>query len=209
MNTHEPLMHGNYYHIYNRGINSCNLFRDPDNYEHFLRLYDKHIQAIAETYAWVLMPNHFHFLVKIKEKTEICCGKSGLKPENPSKQLHQHFSNLFNAYAKTINKYYLRTGSLFEHPFKRKIITDRDYFRTLVVYIHNNPVHHRFTEKAMDYPWSSYLTCLSLDKTSLQREKVIGWFNSKAEFRILHKSGMDLPADFPFFEQRPSRLVQP
>jgi hypothetical protein len=50
----ETLTYGNYYHVYNRGINSCDLFRDIDNYEHFLNLYDKYISPIADTYAWVL-----------------------------------------------------------------------------------------------------------------------------------------------------------
>ena len=62
-----PLKEGIFYHIYNRGINSCNLFREPDNYEHFLELYDKYISPVAETFAWVLMPNHFHLLVRVKE----------------------------------------------------------------------------------------------------------------------------------------------
>ena len=71
MQQTETLIYGNYYHIYNRGINSCDLFRDADNYEHFLNLYDKYISPIADTYAWVLMPNHFHLLLRIKDKKEI------------------------------------------------------------------------------------------------------------------------------------------
>ena len=63
----EAFTYGKYYHIFNRGINSCDLFRDADNYEYFLNLYDKYISPIADTYAWVLMPNHFHLLVRIKE----------------------------------------------------------------------------------------------------------------------------------------------
>jgi len=67
MEQFEPLLSGNQYHIYNRGINSCNLFNETSNYEHFLELYEKYISPVANTYAWVLMPNHFHFLVRIKE----------------------------------------------------------------------------------------------------------------------------------------------
>ncbi len=62
-----PLLTGKFYHIYNRGVNSCNLFQDSKNYEHFLNLYDKYISPIAFTYSWVLMKNHFHLLVSIKE----------------------------------------------------------------------------------------------------------------------------------------------
>ena len=67
----EPVEHGKYYHIYNRGINGENLFREKDNYIHFLNLYDKYIEHIAETSAWCLMPNHFHLLVRIKDEDEI------------------------------------------------------------------------------------------------------------------------------------------
>jgi putative transposase len=67
----EPIIAGNYYHIYNRGIDSCNLFKEPDNYEYFLSLYDKHISPVADTYVWVLMPNHFHFLIRVKEDAEV------------------------------------------------------------------------------------------------------------------------------------------
>ena len=66
-----PIQHGKYYHIYNRGNNREDLFRSPDNYQHFLRLYEKHIFPVAETFAWVLMKNHFHLLVRVKEVEEI------------------------------------------------------------------------------------------------------------------------------------------
>jgi hypothetical protein len=38
----------------------------------------------------------------------------------------------------------------------------------------------------MDYPWSSYLTCISINPTKLKRDEVMGWFDSKANFRFLH-----------------------
>lgn len=63
---HEPLLQGNYYHIYNRGNNRSNLFSKPEEYEHFLHLYDKYILPVADTFAWALMGNHFHLLVHIK-----------------------------------------------------------------------------------------------------------------------------------------------
>ena len=70
MQGSEPLEFGQYYHIYNRGINGCDLFTSEENYQYFLNLYEKHIDPIAETFAWVLMPNHFHILIRLKD--EIC-----------------------------------------------------------------------------------------------------------------------------------------
>lgn len=67
----EPLEFGKYYHIYNRGINSENLFKESRNYEYFLTLHTKHIEPIAETFAWCLLKNHFHLLVRVKTFEEI------------------------------------------------------------------------------------------------------------------------------------------
>jgi len=66
-----PLLHGNYYHIYNRGNNSIDVFLETENYLYFLRLYAKYIEPVADTYAWCLLKNHFHILVRIKDRTEI------------------------------------------------------------------------------------------------------------------------------------------
>lgn len=206
MNQHELLIRGKFYHIFNRGINSCNLFREYENYRYFLDLYDKHITPIADTYAWVLMPNHFHLLVRIKEATEDDDPQGFKNLEGSKKEPHQYFSNLFNAYTKAFNKCSHRTGSLFEHPFHRKRITCNAFFRNLVVYIHNNPVKHGYTEFAMDYPWSSYLTCISVGQTKLKRKEVLGWFDNQANFRYLHSQKPGFFGDDKFFHEKPSRF---
>ena len=54
----QALEFGRYYHIYNRGVNSCNLFEENSNFEHFLRLYEKYILPVADTFAYCLMSNH-------------------------------------------------------------------------------------------------------------------------------------------------------
>ena len=64
-----------YYHIYNRGINRCDLFRETNDYRQFLRFYEKYIEPIADTYAWVLMPNHFHLLIRIKSEKKLVSTK--------------------------------------------------------------------------------------------------------------------------------------
>lgn len=195
MQQSNPLTLGNYYHIYNRGINGCNLFIDQENYDYFLRLYDKYIYPIAETFAWVLMPNHFHLLIRIKD--EIDTGGihlTGLRDLSGVKPPHQHFSNFFNAYTKSINKRHNRHGALFERPFRRKQITSDEYLRHVILYIHNNPVHHKFCKHPMEYPWSSYLSCITLKPTKLNRKAVIGWFDDEANFKFMHTSKLDIHA---------------
>jgi putative transposase len=124
MTSPSPLLYDTYYHIYNRGTNRENIFIEERNYEYFLKLYEKHIEAIADTFAYCLLRNHFHVLIRIKSEEEI---KQTLKvsktfrvSDHPSKK----FSDFFNAYAKAINKAYNRTGSLFQHPFGRVPVTN-------------------------------------------------------------------------------------
>jgi len=175
----QALEHGNYYHIYNRGINSTTLFSEKENYEHFLKLFEIHIDPIAETFAWCLMKNHFHFLIRIKELSEVNTEKIIL----PS----QSFSNLFNAYTKAYNKRYNRHGALFERPFRRKQINFDTYLQNVIAYIHNNPVHHKICKHPIEYPWSSYVSCLSEKPTKLKRKEVIEIFNDVDNFKNVHQ----------------------
>jgi REP element-mobilizing transposase RayT len=147
-------------------------------------LYEKYIDPIADTFAWVLMPNHFHLLIRLKDTDEI--DLTGLKPP------HQYFSNLFNAYTKAFNKRNNRHGALFERPFKRKLIEDESYFKQLVLYIHNNPVHHGFCSHPIEYGWSSYLTCVSPKPTNLKRDETIEWFDNEANFKSVHNKAVEV-----------------
>ncbi len=189
MTNPATLIKGQFYHILNRGINGCNLFAKPTNYAHFMGLYEKYISPIAETYAWVLMPNHFHFLVRIREDKDLTGFEnlSGLM----NKPTHQHFSNLFNAYTKAFNKYTDRTGALFQRPFKRKLIDNVAYLKQVLVYIHQNPVHHGYCESPLDYRWSSYLSVLSEEQTKLERELVRKWFETHDNYKIEHNKIID------------------
>ena len=174
-----PLENGKYYHIYNRGINSDILFKENDNYNYFLKLYDTHIEPIAETFAWCLMNNHFHFLIRVKEIEEINT-KNRIQP-------FQSFSNLFNAYTKAFNKKYNRHGALFERPFRRKEVNYDTYFQNLIVYIHNNPVHHNICDHPLEYAWSSYISCLSNKPTKLKRKEVIDIFDNLENLKYVHQ----------------------
>jgi REP element-mobilizing transposase RayT len=192
MQQFDYLEAGWFYHIYNHGVGGRDLFRETDNYNYFIKLYDKYISPVADTYAWVLMKNHFHLLVRVKENINSSSSPdltgfqnlSGLGMMN--KPPHQHFSNLFNAYSKAFNKRYNTRGALFERPFRRKRIDHPDYLRNVVAYIHNNPVHHGFCSHPIEYPWSSYNTCLSDKTTKLQREDVMEWFGNRHNFEKEH-----------------------
>ena len=162
-----PLEHGKYYHIYNRE----NIFVQECNYPYFLKLYAKHIEPIADTFAYCLTRNHFHLLVRIKTEEEIQKTLRVLKTLRVSAKtlrVYQVFSNFFNAYTKAINKAYGRTGSLFEHPFGRIQVTSEAYYSRLVIYIHRSPQKHGFVTDFRDWPYSSYHALLSAKPTRLK-----------------------------------------
>jgi hypothetical protein len=66
MDPAQPLACDRFYHIYNRGTNGETLFREERNYRYFLDLYARHVEPVAETYAYCLVLNHFHLLVRIR-----------------------------------------------------------------------------------------------------------------------------------------------
>lgn len=136
---YEILKSDYFYHIYNQGNNKEDIFKEKRNYPYFLQLVKKHIIPVAEIYAYCLLPNHFHLLVRTRTI------------EN-EKQLSQGFSNAFNAYAKGINKSYQRTGSLFKRKFSRIVIKNEEYLKNLVLYIHTNAQHHKIIDDFKAYP---------------------------------------------------------
>jgi len=189
MSKPEPLVHGVYYHVYNRGNGGENIFREARNYDYFLKQYARYVEPVADTYAYCLLKNHFHLLVRIKEEEEIdltgFANRSGLK--NPTQQ----FSNFFNSYAKSINIAYGRTGNLFQRPFGRiRVMTDA-YFVGLIHYIHFNPQKHGFVSDFREYPYSSYRAILSTDATKIKREEVLTWFSGRDGFTASHISHAD------------------
>jgi len=93
------------YHIYNRGNNGETIFREERNYAYFMRLYKKSISPIVDTFDYCLFPNHFHFLIRIKENQE----RDSLK-EPRSYPISKQFDTFLGTYTKAINKAYSRTG---------------------------------------------------------------------------------------------------
>ena len=183
-----PLEHGKFYHIYNRGINGQSIFYEDRNYRYFLRLYMKHVLPIADTFAYSLLGNHFHVSLRIKTVQELTGVEdlSGhvLTPRKP----HQHFSNMFNAYTRSFNNAYGRTGALFERPFERKPVKTKPHLLRLITYIHQNPQHHGLVEDFRDWPYSSYGACLTSKPTRVDRERVLGWFDGPEAFVTAHNT---------------------
>ena len=186
----DEIEEGYFYHIYNRGNNSEKIFFSEENYAYFLKLLTKYIFPVADIYAYCLLNNHFHILVRIKEKNEIEINKLKFSTVEKPKEVSasRQFSHFLNAYSQAVNKKYARTGSLFEKRFERKRISDNHYLRQVILYVNTNPLKHNLVEKPKDYKWSSYNSHISNAKTKLKRKEVIELFDNVENFVLCHKN---------------------
>ncbi|MFA7448722.1 MAG: transposase [Weeksellaceae bacterium] len=183
-----PIEPDHFYHIYNRGVNGEVIFKSERNFHFFLNKIKEKLIPVCDIYAYCLMSNHFHLLVKIKSDSEL---KKLVKQSttNPDKGLYaaqnvfsKHFSTLFNSYSQAFNKENKRHGPLIESPFKRKWISSEKYLRDCIIYIHKNPQYIDFRA----YSFSSYQTILAESNTFLKREEVIDLFDTKENFVVCH-----------------------
>jgi len=193
-----PLEAGNFYHIFNRAVGNERLFKNEENFNYFLRKFNEYISPIASTFSYVLIPNHFHFLIEIKDRKELYKSHvileskkefPKLKPETEldfEKFVMQQFSNFFNCYTKSFNKKHNRKGALFIDYLRRTLISDEEYLRNIVLYIHQNPIHHKLCNRLEDWKYSSYNSFLSKKPTLLEREEVINWFGDLENFIFMH-----------------------
>lgn len=187
-----------FYHIWNRGNNRENLFYTAANYEYFLRMYAEFLAPVAETYAFCLLPNHFHLLIRTKpfvrvSPTNIEVSPVGETSKNKkSNPVSLAFQRLFTAYSQAINIQQHRTGSLFQKPFKRLEVKTVQQLANLVHYIHTNPQRHGIIDDFRQYPWSSYERILISRPSKLKKEVVLEWFLNRENYLNHHNRSIDL-----------------
>ena len=188
----QPLIPDTFYHIYNRGTNSENIFKEERNYNFFLKKYAQYIYPIAETYAYCLLKNHFHLLIRTRSEQAILAtrntgdNKDLIRQDNATVIVSSAFASLFKSYAQSINKSQHRTGRLFEEPFRRIEVDSDEYLLQIIKYIHLNPQAHGFVSDFKDYAHSSYATHLLTATTKLKREEVMDMFGGNNSFIDIH-----------------------
>lgn len=193
-----PLESNNKYHIFNQAVGNEKLFRNDDNYTYFLKKFNEYITPIVKTFSYVLIPNHFHFLIEINDKAklydhykqlEISKERMNFKKENEFNYenfVMQQFSNFFNCYTKSYNKRFNRKGALFIDYLRRTLVSEDDYLRNLVLYIHQNPIHHNCCEVLENWKYSSYTSFFTDKSSKIEREEVVSWFGDLENFVQLH-----------------------
>ncbi|MCR4312215.1 MAG: transposase [Candidatus Uhrbacteria bacterium] len=163
-----------YYHVYNRGVDRRSTFVSDDDRRRFVRKLEEARnrlgKRLVEVVAFVLMPNHFHLLLK-----QVSDGGISL-----------FMQKLGTAYTQYFNHRHDRTGSLFGSTFLAKFIKDTEYLLYLSRYIHRNPleiVGNTWMSLAA-YRWSSLSVYLEEDMNSYVHCKpVMNCFDSASDYR--------------------------
>ena len=197
------------YHIFNHANGFENIFIEDENYRFFLDKYQQYILPIAETYAYCLLPNHFHLVVRIRRKEVIEEVYRNFKSTNFSKFpnfgkvensgkveitdniieqfISKQFANLFSCYTQSFNKVNKRRGSLFLKNFRREPIENKAYFLNAVIYTHRNPVHHAFCDRYTDWSYTSFCEIKERNSQMIEVEKLLRMFGGRDSFIDLHE----------------------
>ncbi len=127
------------YHIMMRGINRQSIFGDQDDYTKFLQTLKQYKEISGyQIYAYCLMGNHVHLLLKVGEEP-----------------LEQVMRRICGSYVYWYNAKYNRIGNLFQDRFKSETVENDSYFLTVIRYIHQNPLKAGLVKSIEDYQWSS------------------------------------------------------
>jgi REP element-mobilizing transposase RayT len=127
------------YHIIMRGINRQIIFEDDEDFSRFLQTLENYKAKCGyEIYAYCLMDNHVHILLKV-----------GKEP------LEQIMRRICGSYVYWYNSKYERIGNLFQDRFKSEAVENDSHFLTVLRYIHQNPLKAGFVSSVERYQWSS------------------------------------------------------
>ncbi len=178
----DQLIPDTFYHVYNRACGFDKIFIEDRNYYFFMDLFEERLSEYVDLYCYCLIPNHFHLLIKTKPIK---------KGDTRDIKYSKLFGNLFAAYAQSFNHFYHRKGSLFSQNFRRKPICDDQYLKTVVIYIHRNPVKHGLVKDVSAWRYSSYLEYLHGHPKYCKKRDVLDWFSSIEIYKFCHTLDSD------------------
>jgi len=139
--------HATLHHVMARGIERTALFRnDRDRADFVARLATVAGAGAWTVYAWALLPNHAHLLVR-----------TGQRP------LARSMRSLLTGYAGAFNRHHHRVGHLFQNRYKSIVVEEEPYLLELVRYLHLNPLRAKIVPDlhALDrLPWTGHSALL-------------------------------------------------
>jgi len=181
---------GYFYHIYNCTIDKKLMFKNDGNYQFFLRKFTQYLNGVLEIYSYCLLPNHFHFLIRVVDNLSDYKSTNKILDTTPVHEIvSKQLRIFFQSYALAFNKQHERSGTLFQTPFKRALVHDNDYITQLIYYINSNPQKHKIVRDFREWKWSSYQSIILDEPNTLKKNEVIDWFGGINEYIDFHNNG--------------------
>jgi len=166
---------GKLYHVFNQGNNQQPIFFGRDNYIFFLNKMRLHLNNHCEIIAWCLMPNHFHWLIKVSDDYPVA-NANEIQTDNMVTPvvypLNRGISTLLSSYTKAVNKSNNMSGALFRSRTKALLLNDEEqesdnYPLICFLYIHQNPFRAGLVNRLDSWKFSSYKDYAGIRKGSL------------------------------------------
>ncbi len=145
------------YHVLNRFVDRHPFFRGDADYERFLETYHECARGMGiRTFAWCLMPNHFHVVL-----------------QTPTPCISSFLQRFLSRAARGLNLAHQRVGHLFQGRSKTLLVEDGAYFNTVVAYVLLNPVRASMVRNPMRYAWSSAHETASCAAPRVERRQLL------------------------------------
>ncbi len=162
------------YHVMLRGIDKRNIFLAEDEYLVFLQYLKKALEKIKFTvYAYCLMTNHVHLLLKTEEP------------------IGDIIKRIAVGYAQYHNIKNGRTGHLFQNRFKSQVVETDKYFLTVLRYINQNPLKAGLVQDMKQYKWSSYHQYFLKSDSIVDVKFILDCFQNIKEFELFMEEKND------------------
>ena len=117
INRTETLVCGEVYHVYNKAVGSELLFKTDEDYEHFLKKIERFILPVANIYAYCLIPNYFHLMLRIKEPNDIP-GLQRIGEDEYSNFLYKYSATFLIATQNHLTNCTIEPGDCFSNRLK-------------------------------------------------------------------------------------------
>ena len=174
---------GETYYVFGRTAGNEVAFNSDSDYSIFLSKYGEVIQPIASTFAYCLLPDQYHFLVRISKKDRI---PVSLDTSQEKTFISKQFGRLMNSFTLEINNQRNRRGNLFIRPFRRDPFENDEVLVNSIRMIHLLPVESGLCDHPGKWLHSSYFPITNLQSSLVDWTELEYLFNDVETFENFH-----------------------
>jgi hypothetical protein len=200
MHNLEP---GQTYHLYSGNSDNARdrlLFVEQGDYRQFLQLYANYLGRLVKTYAYCLLPNHFHFLIHIRSVPDVTQPSIVSDPSLLDDVVTDRLQAFLKRYAEITKLSGEQSDPISALAVDYKAVSHYRCLTNMIVYIHQNPEYHGLVDDFRDWHWSSYGGLVSKGATRLDRDQVYAWFRGWSGVVAAHAISADMDLIAPYVE---------